>query len=71
MQIARNKSSRRTRVYELISQAAAKFTRFGRDFLSSLLVRGEHLFLMFKRTQVGCIALVINERHRNGRPQQL
>ena len=59
------------RIGELAGKAAAKLACLGQDFLSRLLVKGEHQFLMFKRTQVGYIVLVENENYRSGWPKHI
>jgi len=51
-----------------VGKTAANFACLGQDFLSCLLRKGEHQFLMFNRTQVGDIALLINKNHRDCRP---
>ena len=67
IRLRRQEKSWCTGIGELVGKTAAKLACFGQDFLSCLLVKCEYQFLMFKRTQVGDIAFIINKNHGNGR----
>ncbi len=52
-------------VRELMSQAAAKSARFGKDFFAGLFMKSEHQFLVFQGAKAGHIVLIIDEDNRS------
>ena len=60
-----------TGIHKLIGQTAAETACLGQDFLSDMVIKRKHQFLMFKRTQVGYIVLVENEDYRSGWPEHI
>lgn len=61
----------RTGILELIGQTAAEPACLGKDFLSGMLIKSQHQFLMLKWAQVGHIVLVKNEHYRSGWPKHI
>ena len=55
----------------MIGQTAAESACFGKYFLSGILIKSKHQFLMLKRTQVGHIVLIENKNYSSGWPQQI
>ena len=60
-----------TGIHKLIGQTAAESAGFGKDFLSGILIKSKHQFLMLKRTQVGYIVLIENENYSSSWPEQI